>query len=80
MSKVLKAENVTKIAIDPMSLTPGVMVAISSNVTDTKTYCLVGRITTESIVFYKTANRNVRLVAEITADDIIEYDLRIEVL
>ena len=80
MSKVLKAEDVTKIAIDPMSLRPGTMVAISSNVTDKKTYCIVGRMTTESIVFYKTVNKNCRIVAEITAEDIIEYDLRIEVL
>lgn len=80
MSKVLKAEDVTKIAIDQMSLTPGVMVAISSNISDKKTYCIVGRITTESIVFYKTVKKNTRIIAEITADDIIEYDLRIEVL
>ena len=80
MSKVLKPEDVTKIAIDQMSLTPGVMVAISSNISDKKTYCIVGRVTSESIVFYKTVNKSCRIVAEITADDIIEYDLRIEVL
>lgn len=80
MSKILKAENMTKIAIDQSSLITGTMVAISSNITDKKTYCLVGQVTSEAITFFKTVNKSTRFVMNVTADDIIEYDMRIEVL
>ena len=79
MSKILKPENMTRIAIDPRCILPGTMVSISSNVTEDKTYCVVESVCSNKISFMKYVN-GIRWHVDLEPDDIIEYDLRIEVM
>ena len=79
-SKVLMAEDLTMITIESNVLEPGMMVAVTSNVTEDKTYCIVKSISTDRIVFYKHIDRFTTFTMEATADDVIEYDIRIEIL
>lgn len=79
MSKVFKAEDMTMVAMKPRCIAAGTMVAISTNLFDCKTYCLVENVTPNEISFYKYIDGN-RWHVSFSASDILEYDLKIEVL
>ena len=79
MSKVLRAEDITKVAIKYDFIALGTIVALSTNLFEHKTYCLVGNITPNEISFYKYIDGN-RWHVSFSASDVLEYDLKIDVL
>lgn len=79
MSNVLRAEDITKVAIKYDFIALGTIVAISTNLFEHKTYCLVENVTPNEISFYKYIDGN-RWHVSFSAEEIFEYDLKIEVI
>lgn len=79
MIQVLKPEDILKTVINPDKLKVGMVVALTSNVLDSKVYCFVASVSKDKIMFFNYRDDHIERCV-FTADDLIEYDVRIEIL
>lgn len=79
MSNVLRAEDMTMVTIKHRCIAAGTIVALSTNMVDEKTYCIVESVEPNKICFMKYVN-GVRWHVSFSASDVLEYDLKIDVL